>query len=168
MNEKQSKSKWLEYRRQRAWELSQEGWQQHKIAEALGVAEGAVSQWLKKAREKGPEALKANPAPGPTARLSEEQKVKLGQLLEAGAESYGFQGEVWTHERVAWLIKEHFAVQYSSRHAGRILKQMGYSYQKPMQVAQQRNEEAIEEFEREVIPEVKKSPDEKPYDSLSG
>lgn len=158
MSEKQSKSQWLEYRRQRGWELSQKGWQQSKIAEALGVTEGAVSQWLALARAGGVEALKAHPAPGPTARLSTEQKAQLAQLLAKGAESYGFQGDVWTHERVAWVIKQHFGVKYSARHAGRILKHIGYSYQKPMQVAQQRNDEAIEQFEQAIIPEVKKSP----------
>ena len=155
MSEKQSKSQWLEYRRQQAWELSQKGWQQNRIAEALGVTEGA----LKLARESGAEALKAHPALGPMPRLSKEQKEQLPRLLKAGAESYGFQGDVWTHERVAWLIKQQFGVKYSSRHVGRILKQIGYSYQKPMQVAQQRNDEAIEQFEQEVIPKVKKSPD---------
>ena len=35
-----------EYRRFRAWELRQEGWTQRRIAEALGVTQGAVSQWL--------------------------------------------------------------------------------------------------------------------------
>ena len=33
-----------EYRRFRAWELRQEGWTQQRIASALGVTQGAVSQ----------------------------------------------------------------------------------------------------------------------------
>jgi len=124
------------------------------------VTEGAVSQWLKRVREGGLETLQARPAPGPTPRLSAEQIDQLPQLLAVGAASYGFQGDVWTHERVAWLIKQHFEVKYSARHVGRLLKQIGYSHQKPMQVAQQRNDEAIEQFQQEVIPEVKKSPNE--------
>jgi len=35
-----------EYRRFRAWELHQRGWKQQTIADALGVTQGAVSQWL--------------------------------------------------------------------------------------------------------------------------
>jgi len=35
---------WKEWRRRRAWELSQQGWSQKDIAEALGVTQGAVSQ----------------------------------------------------------------------------------------------------------------------------
>jgi transcriptional regulator with XRE-family HTH domain len=34
------------------------GWKQKDIAEALGVTKGAVSQWLKRAREGGIDALR--------------------------------------------------------------------------------------------------------------
>ncbi len=34
----------------RAWELHEAGWKQKDIAAALGVSEGAVSQWFKKAK----------------------------------------------------------------------------------------------------------------------
>jgi len=44
---------WREERRKRAWALKQDGWPQKDIATALGVSEGAVSQWLKRAREHG-------------------------------------------------------------------------------------------------------------------
>jgi predicted transcriptional regulator len=42
----------------RAFELKQEGWPQQRIADALGVSKGAVSQWMKRAREEGVQALK--------------------------------------------------------------------------------------------------------------
>ena len=44
---------WREGRRFRAWELRKKGWTQQRTAEALGVTQGAVSQWLKKAAEGG-------------------------------------------------------------------------------------------------------------------
>src|SRR5438876_11633595 len=55
---------WNEGRRLRAWELKQQGWKQRAIAAALGVTEGAVSQWIKRARQGGPEALRRRTAPG--------------------------------------------------------------------------------------------------------
>ena len=55
---------WRESRRLQAWELHQQGWSQRRIAEALGVTQGAVSQWLKQAREGGAGALRHNPATG--------------------------------------------------------------------------------------------------------
>ena len=41
---------WKEGRRLRALALHEQGWQAIRIAEALGVTRGAVSQWLKAAR----------------------------------------------------------------------------------------------------------------------
>ncbi|MBI3725345.1 helix-turn-helix domain-containing protein, partial [bacterium] len=40
---------WREARRLRALDLRQLGWRQIEIARALGVTEGAVSQWMKRA-----------------------------------------------------------------------------------------------------------------------
>src|SRR3990170_4898087 len=85
---------WREGRRFRAWELKQQGWKQQDIAKALGVSPGAVSQWLKAAREGGPEALRRHPAPGPQPRLTPEQKAEIPELLAKGAEAYGFGGDL--------------------------------------------------------------------------
>src|SRR5258708_10454104 len=70
------KADWREERRKRAWALQQQGWLQKDIAAALGVSEGAVSQWLTRAREQGVEALKRRPPPGMTPRLSSEQRAQ--------------------------------------------------------------------------------------------
>jgi predicted transcriptional regulator len=42
---------WREGRRLRAFELNQEGCSQQRIAQALDVSKGAVSQWMKRARD---------------------------------------------------------------------------------------------------------------------
>ena len=115
-------SDWREARRFRAFELKQDGWKQTDIAEALGVSEGAVSQWMKKAREGGKEALKTEPRPGRPPKLSEEERTeRLPSLLEKGPEHFGFRGEVWTRKRVQKVIKEKFKVEYDVSQVGRIL-----------------------------------------------
>jgi transposase len=67
----QQATDWREGRRLRAWELKQEGCKQQDIARALGVSKGALSQWIKRAKQEGMEALKHRPPPGAKARLSE-------------------------------------------------------------------------------------------------
>jgi transposase len=147
---------WREGRRLRAWELHQKGWKQQEIAEALGVTQGAVSQWLKRGREGGVEGLRHRPPPGATARLSSAQRDQLLELLTRGAESFGFQGDVWTQPRVATLIRDQFGVSYDSSQVGRILKACGWSSQKPVHRATQRNEEAIRRWKEERWPQIKK------------
>src|SRR6266566_4065465 len=152
------KADWREERRMRAWKLKEQGWQQKDIAIALGVSEGAVSQWLKRGREGGVEALKAHPPKGMTARLTAEQKAQIPGLLAKGAEAYGFRGDVWTASRVAEVIARTFGVRYHRDHVGKLLREAGWSRQKPVERASQRNEEAIKQWSDERWPQIKKKP----------
>jgi transposase len=151
-------SDWREGRRLRAWELKQEGWKQQDIAEALGVSKGAVSQWMKRGQEGGVEGLRRRVASGAPPRLSQGQRDELPELLERGAEAYGFRGEVWTCERVAEVIRKEFGVSYHPAHVSRLLKALRLSLQKPARRADQRDEEAIEHWREERWPSLKKGP----------
>ncbi len=132
----QQATDWREGRRLRAWELKEQGWSQREIAHALGVTEGAVSQWMRRGHEGGGiEALRKRTSPGAPPRLSEEQRAQLKGLLLKGAEAYGFRGEVWTCERVAKLIRAEFCVSYHPAHVSRVVRQLGLSLQKPMRRA---------------------------------
>ena len=118
-----------EWRRRRAWALHQEGWSGRAIAKALGVTPGAVSQWLKRAREGGVQAL-----------------------------AYGFLGDVWTSKRVAAVIQQEFGVGYHRAHVSRLLRQIGWSVQKPIQRALQRDEQAIAQWTHERWPVLQAKP----------
>jgi transposase len=71
---------WKEARRLQAWRLKEKGWAQRQIAEALGVSAAAVSQWLKRARQDGPQALRHRSPPGAPRRLTAEQLAYLPDL----------------------------------------------------------------------------------------
>ncbi len=148
---------WREGRRLRAWELHQQGWKQGKIAEALGVTPGAVSQWLKRARDGGVEALRTRFSPGAPTRLSRDQRAALPALLARGAPAFGFSGDVWTRARVAAVIMRVFGVTYQPDLVGRLLNAMGWTVQKPTERATQRDEQEIAAWREEQWPAIKKS-----------
>jgi transposase len=150
---------WREGRRLRAWELKKEGWPQQRIADALGVSKGAVSQWMRRGREGGVESLKRQPAPGAQPRLSDEERAKLPEFLARGAPAHGFRGDVWTCSRVAEVIRRQFGVSYHPSHVSRLLKALRQSSQKPERRANQRNEEAIKDWKEQRWPSLKKSPE---------
>src|SRR3982751_4542162 len=133
---------WREGRRLRAWALNQQGWSQQAIAEALGVTAGAVSQWMRRGREGGVDSLKRRIAPGPTPKLTDEQRARVPALLAQGAEAFGFRGDVWTAKRVATVIRREFGVRYHPNHVGKLLWAVGQSVQQPITRATQRNEAA--------------------------
>jgi transposase len=147
-----SPQNWKEGRRLQAWQLKQRGWSQRQIAEALGVSEGAVSQWMTRARTGGPEALRRQPSPGAPRRLSCEQLARLPDLLHRGAEAYGFRGAVWTRSRVAAVMRLEFGVTYHPAHVGRVLQTIRWSPHKPARRARQRDEVAIAHWREETWP----------------
>ena len=144
----------LEWRRFRALYLKQRGWIQRDIAEALDASEVHISRWLARARDGGPEALRARPAPGRSPRLTPDQLRSIPELLWHGPEASGFRGQVWTCARIAKVIEWEFGVRYHKDHVGRILKALHGTPQPPIQRAIQRDDEAIPRGRDETWPEL--------------
>jgi transposase len=134
----------------------QQGWSQRQIAAALGVSEGAVSQWMTRAREGGLEALRQRPRPGAPRRLTADQLARLPTLLHQGAEAYGFRGHVWTCGRIAAVIRLEFGISYHPVHVGRLCQAIDWSPQKPARRARQRDEAAIARWRDNTWPALKR------------
>jgi transposase len=149
---------WREYRRLRAWEMHQQGYKQQAIADALGLTQGAVSYIIKRAQAGGIAALHHHKSPGAPARLSAAQKQQLLSELAQGAAAHGFHGDVWTTERIAQFIVQRFGVKYHPDYIGPLLRQLGWSPQRPSVRATQRNEAAIEQWVEVNWPGLKKEP----------
>src|SRR5258705_6074043 len=167
MNTTPQPTDWREGRRLRAWDLHQQGWPQKQIAVALGVTQGAVSQWVARGRAGGAVALRNRFRPGATPKLTQEQREQLPDVLKRGAEAYGFVGDVWTQARIATVIKREFGVRYHVDHIGRLLHAIGWSVQQPIERATERNDAAIERWRTEKWPAIKKNPNTK-AERLSG
>jgi len=163
MKTSQARLDWREGRRRRAWELKQLGGKHTAIAAAVGVTSGAVSQWLTRARAEGvAEGLRAHPASGRPPKFTAEQRAQLPALLDRGAEAYGFRGQVWTCKRVGEVIRRTFGVTYDPSHVGRMLHTLGYSVQRPIARATQRDEAAVRGWWERRWPALKKTRAVKP------
>jgi transposase len=160
---------WREGQRRRAWERKEQGWKPSASAAALGVTPGAVSQWLKRAREQGVEALRRHPAPGPQPKLSAERRAHIPALLERGAEAYGFRGQVWTCQRVAEVMRRPFGVTHgpsgprqpaaagpAAQRPASSVQRPASSVQRPVTRATQRNAAAIAAWWQERWPALEK------------
>jgi transposase len=149
---------WKEGRRRRAWELHQLGWTQQEIATALGCAQSSVSGWIRRAAAQGVAALRHRSPPGPTSLLSPTQLAQIPALLEQGPEAFGWRGAYWTTRRVAQLIGDQFGVYYHPAHVSRLLRHIGWSCQKPIPRAAQRDPAALAAWPEERLPAIKKKP----------
>jgi transposase len=147
---------WKERRRIHALKLKRNGWKQKDIAVALDISEGAVSQWLKVATEEGEKSLRARPHVGRIPKLTSAEKQFIPELLSHGAEAYGFLGKVWTCSRIRKVIEWEFGVSYHKSHVARLLKDLRWTPQMPMERATQRDELAITRWRSEVWVEMKR------------
>src|SRR6516162_4463247 len=76
----------------------------------------------------------------------------------AGPEKLGYETPLWTCARVAHLIDNEFGVEYHPGHVWKILDDLGWSCQRPVGRARERNEEAIRRWRRVEWPGIKKKP----------
>ena len=148
----------LERRRRRAVELLRQGYAPVEVAQMLGVDRRSVRRWKAAHRRRGPDALKARPAPGRPTKLTAAQRKKLETALLKGACAAGFPTDLWTCPRVAELIRARFGVQYHVDHVGRLLHALGWSPQKPRRLAVERDEQAIGNWVKYEWPHIKKKP----------
>jgi transposase len=109
-------------------------------------------------------AARAGRPPG----LSAAELKKLETLLQAGPEKAGFSNGLWTLDRIAQLIRQHFQVKYHSGHVWWILRQkLGWSCQRPVGRARERNQAAIRDWKENTWPTLKKKPSKKAASSSS-
>ena len=149
----------IEARRLQGARLLKRGVKQAQIAEQLDVSRQTVSRWAERLdlANGAVGKLKAR-ALGRPRRLDGEQCSALRSILLAGALTAGFPTELWTIKRVRAVIQQRFDIAYSTNGCWHLLRELGFTPQKPEKRALQRNEEAIEHWKRKTWPALKKSP----------
>lgn len=146
----------LEARRRRAAEYFQARKSLRTIARQLGVSLSSVKRWKRAWKAGGVEALAAKAPPPRSTKLSEEQKQQLVTILLAGPVAVGYRTDLWTCSRVTEVVRKKFRVKYHPGHLSRILHDLGFSPQKPKQVAREQDAEAVERWRNQDWPRIKK------------
>jgi transposase len=146
----------LERRRLEAARLLQQGMQEAKVARRVGVHRQSVNRWAKQLAEGGRPALKRAPRAGRPPQLSAADHRRIVAGLKCGSEALGYGTSLWTAWRVADLIERKCGIQYSTVHAWRLLRALGWTPQRPASRALERNEAAIRGWKQGRWPELKK------------
>jgi transposase len=148
----------LEQRRLQAADLLRKGLSQSEVARRVGAHRQSVSQWAEALRVKGRKGLRKAARAGRPPQLSEEDLKRIERGLKRGPEKLGYGTSLWTSARVAHLIEQECGIRYATGHAWRILRQLGWSCQRPTGRALERDEEKIRAWKRKRWPEIKKKP----------
>ena len=148
----------LEKRRFQAIRLYERGENQSSIARQVKVVRQTVARWVQQYRAQGKSGLRKAGRAGRKPRLSAKDLQRLDTLLLQGPERLGYETPLWTCPRVAHLIEQEFGVRYHEGHVWKILVSLGWSPQRPVGRARERNEKADPTLEEEgVARSLKKS-----------
>lgn len=145
----------MEARRLRAVPYFIKGWSLRRIGAKLGVSPIAVHQWKALWKHQGIAGLKAGRY-GPFPRLSPKREEDLSRRILQGAEANGFSGDFWTLSRLTAAVKSWTGVIYRERSVWHVLRRLGFSCQKPVKRAVERDEKAIRTWLSTTWPAVKK------------
>jgi transposase len=148
----------LERRRLHAAGLLQQGLPEAEVARRVGAHRQSVNRWARQLAQGGRQALKRAPRAGRPPQLSAADRQRIVQGLKRGPEALGYATSLWTAWRVADLIERQCGVKYSTVHAWRLLRALGWTPQRPASRALERNEATIRRWKRVRWPELKKTP----------
>lgn len=154
-------------RRLHAVVLNMEGRTAPEIASFLKVHRSKVSIWLQRWRRWGMDGILEGHRSGRPKGLSDSQRQILADILDSGPVAYGFQSGVWTCPMVSRVIKEEFSILYHPAHVSRLLRELGFSVQRPKKVLARADKRAQSRWVRYRYPDIKKKPEAKEQLSFS-
>jgi transposase len=147
--------------------LLQRGVKPAEVARRLEVSRTSVFRWEQALAVNGRRALRKAPRTGRPPQLSETEKKRLVDALEAGALAQGYATDLWTLARVGKLIEKISGKRYSESGVWRLLKGLNFSCQRPSGRARKRDEAAIQHWKKKRWPALKKTAREKAEPSSS-
>jgi len=144
--------------RKRAIELHKDNKKQTEIASALGTSQSTISEWIREYKKRGAASFDYSKVGGSKRRLAEIDQLKLVDLLNQGAAANGYDGDLWTRRRVQHLIKEQFKISYGLTAVGDLLRDLGFTVQKPDKRSYKQDPEKVRYWKEEHLPKLKKKP----------
>jgi transposase len=149
--------KTLEEIRTRAVSRVQEGESPEVVIETLGFARACIYNWLARYRSGGWHALQSGKGTGRPKKLSGTQIRWIYKTVrDKDPLQLKFPYALWTRGMIVRIIKERFGIRLSETSVGRLLRQLGFSCQKPLYWAYQQDPEAVARWKEDVFPQIKR------------
>jgi len=143
--------------RQMAVQRVREGELPSTVIASYGLCRTSIYRWLRAERKRGPKALMARKHPGRQCKLTLREKMRVRcWICGKDPRQYGFDFGLWTRKIVAALIKEKFNKELGVTAVGRLLAQLEITPQKPLRRAYERDPVAIEKWQTEEYPKLKR------------
>ena len=137
--------------------VAEDGEKPSAVMDALGLCRTTIYPWLRKFKDKGFEALAEKIACGPEPWLDDQQRGQVRRwIIGKDPRQHGFDFGLWTRRIVQTLIQEKMGVELGLTSVGKLLASLDITPQKPLRRAYERNPAAVELWQRESYPKLRK------------
>jgi transposase len=133
------------------------GMYQAEAARTFRVSRQSVNNWMKKYRSGGLRCLRAGRRGRPSVqRLAPHQAATAVRLIsDRCPDQLKLPFVLWTREAVGELLARRFGVQVSVWTVGRYLRRWGFTPQKPLRRAYERDPELVRQWLKEKYPAIR-------------
>ena len=125
-----------------------DGMSRETAAEIGAMDRQTLRDWVHRFNERGPAGLINGKAPGPTPKLSCEQKQELKRIVESAPDPVTDGVVRWRCADLRRIIKERFDVDLDEVTIGRVLKELGFAHVSPRPRHPKQATEVIEDFKK--------------------
>jgi transposase len=129
-----------------------------EISDLLKVHRSTVPLWIEHWNQYGAEGLWEGHRSGRPRRLNTQEREKLCDILDSGPVAYGLETGIWTSPLVRHVIAAEFGQDYHAGQVRKLLKELGYSVQRPTSRLVQADLKQQRKWVRYTYPNLKKKP----------
>ena len=145
-----------EKRRVKAAKLFKKGISHAEISRRLGVTPAAVTQWRSAYAHGGAKSMASKGHSGFPSKVTPKKRARFKAEILKGPLAHGYPTNLWTLSRLSVVLAKIVRVRYSEVWVWNIVRELGFTPQKPSVKAIQRDEQAILGWRAVTLPKLKK------------
>jgi len=126
-----------------------------QIADFLGCSADTVKRVRQRYRQGGLDALHPRDSPGRPSRASDDFRAQLRQAVRTCPLTLGYGFATWSAARLAEHLAQQSGVRFSDDQMRRLLKEEGFSFQRPKHTLKGKRDEAAFARGRQELQELK-------------
>lgn len=138
--------------------MSAVGRSKPSIAHDLGCCVATVDNVRKRYREHGRAGLRRRKPPGRRSRATPEYRAALRELVQTPPQTLGYGFSVWSRGRLGAHLARSMGIRFSDDQVGRVLREEGFSLQRPKHTMKGKRDEVAYERSRGELERLKKKP----------
>jgi transposase len=145
--------------RKRVMAAVRDGMSTAEAVRVFGVSRGSVRNWKARFGSGGAAGLDSA-VPGRRAgeqtKLSaSEAEALVDSIVDYGPDAFDLGGKLWTRRKVCALAERLFGVSFTEQGMGKVLRRMGFNFQRPDKRAIEADPEAMREWVEETYPALR-------------